>query len=227
MTLISHRNEFIFIHIYKTAGTAVTDNLIKYASLKDRIAYDYFVTTKLANIADRIFNSWDDGRKWLTGYHKHARAIILREYLGTERFNQYYKFAIVRNSWDWLASLYFYIKREKTHVDHTLANKLTFNKFLKYYLKTDPLLQLDFLTDYKGNIIVDKIGRFENLEPDLALILRELNIEQKNNGQSRLEVKNMSMNRVRDYQIYFDRESIDLVADYFKRDIEYFQFSYD
>ena len=226
MTLISHKKEFVFIHIYKTAGTAITDSLIKHSCLKDRLAYDFYITEKLANTVDRIFNTWDYGKKWLTGYHKHAKAFEIREYLGAERFDRYYKFAFVRNTWDWLASFYFYVKREQTHRDHQLANQLSFKEYLIYYLSSKPELQIDFITDSQGKVIVDEIYRFENLERDFPKLLDKLNIENKQ-AKTELEVMNKSTNRSRDYTVYYDEELISLVADYFKRDIEHFQFSFD
>ena len=227
MTLISHHKKFIFIHIYKTAGTSVTKSLLQHASFKDRLAYDYFITAKLANVIDRTFNSWDNGKKWLTGYHKHAQAREIQQYLGDFRFNEYYKFAFVRNSWDWLVSLYFYIRRTETHINHHLANQLTFKEFLQFYLETNPPLQLDFLTDDKNNIIVDKIGRFDRLHQDFAEILKSIPIENNLGISPELKMVNISSNRSRNYQQYYDRESSNWVRKYFQADIAYFEFQFE
>ena len=227
MSLISHRHKFIFIHIYKTAGTSVTASLLRHSSFKDRLAYDYLITKKLSNTIDRIFNSWDDGKKWLTGYHKHSQAIEIREHLGSSCFDEYYKFSFVRNSWDWLVSLYFYIRRENTHINHHLANQLNFKEFLQNYLETNPPLQLDFISDSQGKIIVDKIGCFEQLQQDFAEILDRIQIEDRQYNSPNLKVINMSSNRSRNYQQYYDGESSNWVEEYFQPDIAYFKFQFE
>ncbi|MEM8828341.1 MAG: sulfotransferase family 2 domain-containing protein [Cyanobacteria bacterium P01_G01_bin.19] len=227
MTLVSHSKKFIFIHIYKTAGTAIIDRLIKYCCYKDRLAHDYYLTRKLAGVIDRTFGLWDYGRSWLTGYQKHEKAVALKQILGSSDFDRYYKFAYVRNSWDWLASLYFYIKRTKAHVDYEIANKLSFSEFLKYYLESNPPLQLDFLRDEEGKILVDRIGRFSNLYGDFAEILSAIGIEGAEQIGRNLKIKNQSNNRVRDYKVYYDSASVELVQEYFREDIECFQFEFD
>ena len=227
MAIISHRKKFIFIHIYKNAGTTISDYLIEYSQIRDRIADDFYITNLLVNAINRLFNLWDDGNQWIRGYHKHAHAVEIKKYMGNSLYNQYYKFAFVRNPWDWQVSLYFYIKRSKIHKDYNLANQLTFKEFIKQRLERLPPLQLDFLTDEKGDIIVDKIGRFENLDCDFQKILDSIGIDSKRYGKKKLEIKNFSTNRKRDYKIYYDKESENLVAKYFHKDINYFNYEFN
>ena len=68
-TLISHRDKFIFIHIYKSGGTSITET------------FDTFFTDLIK--------------------YKHETALEIRDIIGKKKFNSYYKFAIVRNPWDW------------------------------------------------------------------------------------------------------------------------------
>lgn len=227
MAIISHKKKFIFVHIYKTAGTTITDCLIKYATMKQRLAYDYYLTRKLSNGVGKAFNLYDSGKKWLTGYHKHATALEIRNHLGNSLHDRYYKFAFVRNPWDLLVSFYYYIRRQQDHKYFYLANKLTFKEFVKYYLDTLPLLQLDFLTDDKGNIIVDRIGKFENLQQDFQNILYELDLHTGGDRMYSLEFHNLSADRQRDYKIYYDEITATLVANYFSKDIDCFEYQFD
>lgn len=227
MTLISHQKKFIFIHIYKTAGTAVTDYLIEYSNIKDRVAFDFYITSKIVNVFNRLFNVWEDGNKWVTGYHKHATAVEIEEYLGSSEYQKYYKFAFVRNPWDWQVSMYHYLKRTKVLKYYKLANQLNFKEFLQQYINNSPPLQMDFITDKKGSIVIDKIGKFENLSHDLHVIVNEIGILPENYNRKNLQLTNVSTNRKRDYRIYYDLESRDLVANYFKKDIDFFDYTFD
>lgn len=46
----------------------------------------------------------------LDSNHRHDYALDIVEQLGPNRFESYFKFAFVRNSWDWLVSLYFFLR---------------------------------------------------------------------------------------------------------------------
>ena len=81
--LISHRKQFIFIHIYKTVGTSVMEAFISYASLIDRLAYEYRYTQILFQIINHFMGWRDDGMKQITGFHKHVKAHEIKENLRT------------------------------------------------------------------------------------------------------------------------------------------------
>ncbi|MBR8826881.1 MAG: sulfotransferase family 2 domain-containing protein [Gomphosphaeria aponina SAG 52.96 = DSM 107014] len=224
--IISHRHKFIFVHIYKTAGTSINDCLIKYGRMRERLLHDFDFTRRMIMVINKKFNlRWqDDGFSHILGLHNHSTAQEIKEYLGEQLFNQYFKFAFVRNPWDWQLSFYFFLKRIKTHQLYELANNYNFPEFLKIHLDSQPPLLLDFLTDSQGNIIVDKIGRLENIEQDFREIIQKIALDP---NLLVLPQKNVSENRQRGYQSYYDQKSAALVAEYFQKDINYFQYTFE
>lgn len=89
-------------------------------------------------------------------------------------FTGYKSFAVVRNPYDWLVSLYSYIRMPIGHPDYETAIKQTFSEFLLWLVNVGmkrergcglPLYrrQIDFISDRKGHPFVDNWYRFEDL----------------------------------------------------------------
>lgn len=150
--LLSLRHEFIFIHIYKAAGTSVTHALRPFAReplLKWR---------KVPRLPD------------------HATAAELRDALG-DVFDRCFKFTFVRNPWDWQVSLYHYMQQTPKHPQHRIVRDMKFDDYIRWRVTEDKHLQKEFVTDAAGKTIVDFIGRFENLDADFAKVCDTIGIK--------------------------------------------------
>ncbi|MDM8553372.1 sulfotransferase family 2 domain-containing protein [Desulfococcaceae bacterium HSG7] len=161
--------------------------------------------------------------KQFTGFHKHAKAYEIKKKL--DIFDSYYKFTFVRNPFDFLVSLYFYILQAKYHRHHDVVNNMNFLEFLKWYIANNPPHQIDFVTDpYSGKRLVDYIGRFETLEKNLATIQERLGLKMAIS----VEHKNRSFKRKRkDYNFFYDEESVSLVGKYFQTDLNMLGYDFD
>ena len=223
--LISHRKQFIFIHIYKTAGTSVMDVFSPYCRLIDRMAYDYKFTRELFRAINRLMRWGNDGMKQYTGFHKHAKAHEIREKLERKQFDSYYKFSFVRNPYDFLVSLYFYAKQFERDPSRRALKDMEYKDFLKRVISNNTACQLDFITDPKDSkLLVDFIGRFETLEKDIAIIQEKLGI--KIDGS--IKHMNSSFKRKsRDYRVYYDEESRNLVENHFQRDLDLLGYNFN
>jgi len=80
---------------------------------------------------------------------------------------------------------------------------------------------MDYLKDLDGTIIVDFIGRYENLQADYEEACRLIGIK-----PPPLPHKRQARDR-EDYRSYYDEETARLVANYFKPDIEALGHSFD
>lgn len=145
-----------------------------------------------------------------------AKEII--DYLGKKNYGKYFKFSIVRNPYDLQVSLYHYIKQSKGYRDYEVANKLSFKEFVRREIRNKAPRQSDFLTDEEGNLIVDYIGKTEELQESINEICNKIGIEEVDLGH-----KNRS-SRKSDYRNYYDDELREEVYEYFKRDFKLFSY---
>lgn len=145
--IISEKYKFIFIHIYKNAGTSIRSALSPFSTMS---VSSQFTTN-------------------------HATAHEIKEKIG-EKFNEYFSFAIVRNPWDWQVSLYSYILKNEFHPHHNLVKNLgSFEEYIKWRCKNDVHYQKDFI--YQNNeLLVNFVGRYENLDSDFQKICSRIGI---------------------------------------------------
>ena len=118
--LLSYDHRFIFIHNYRVAGTSIRKSLEKYVKrpLLRRIFKEMGVGNKLSH------------HKWKT-FPAHIKASDLRKRLPAEIYDSFYKFAFVRNPWDWQVSLYHYMLTNKGHHQHSIITAMKdFDEYL-------------------------------------------------------------------------------------------------
>ena len=216
--VISDKKRFIFLHIFKTAGTSISQLFLPYGRLVDRITYKYLITKKLIAMHSRLFHLENEGQKNITGYHKHATAQELIDVLGRDKFDSYFTFCFVRNPYDHMISLYHYIKSSRGHRMNMEANSMSFEKFVIHYINQKPQTQSEFI--YLGDErVVQFIGEFENLERDIQFICDHLGIPFKGLPHENSGFRN------RDRMDYFkSHETLKAFNTYFE--IDFLNFNY-
>ena len=94
-------------------------------------------------------------------------------------FNSYFKFGFVRNPWDRAVSLY--INRKNLH------KKENFEDFIRWHkYSTDTAIypsqkryQLDWFLDENKNMVMNFVGKYNNLNHDWGIILNKLGLKIK------------------------------------------------
>lgn len=217
--LISHDPCFIFFHVAKVAGLSLREALSPYTMEPDK-----FKIRRPVKMVDGKINPlyviWDST---LT----HATALSTQKELGDSIFQSYFKFAFVRNPWDWHVSMYHFILKETAHIQHQRVKAMSgFNAYVRWvisekkpFARGATRFQKDMLCNEQGEIIVDFVGRFENLADDFAYICAYLDL------QAVMPYLNKSKHRA--YQSYYDTETYDLVAEHFKDDIALFGYDFE
>ena len=214
--LLSIKYNFLFVHIAKTGGTSVRAALNP-LRWRDPYYVPIFLCSKLSKLT---------GHRIGVKFPRHAKVIAAKEMLPRELFDNLFKFAFVRNPWDLQISSYHHIRRERPHL---LAGINDFEQFLRwkldparpyqYHIDTSIELQSDYLVDLNGKIIVDFIGKYEQLQEDFDEVCRRIGITSKT-----LPHKRKATDRS-DYRQYYNDDTARLVADNFRRDIENFGYS--
>ena len=215
--LLSHKHNFLFIHIAKTGGTSVRAAL-NHLRWRDPWYLPQFICSKLSHLT---------GHRLGSKFPRHAKAIAAREMLPKEFFDQLYKFAFVRNPWDLQVSSFHHIRRERPHL---MSGTDDFESFLKwklnpqrpyqYHIDTSIERQSDYLIDLHGTVIVNFIGRYENLQDDFHQVCRDVNIKPID-----LPYKRQATDR-ENYRQYYNDDTAELVAAHFRRDIELFGYEF-
>ena len=92
----------------------------------------------------------------------------------------------------------------------------------QYHVDTSIQLQLDYLIDLHGNLLMDFIGHYENLADDFRQICETIGIAER-----KLPHKRQAKDRKQDYRNYYSDELAELVGQHFKRDIEALGYRFD
>jgi hypothetical protein len=212
--LISNRHKFIFVHVPKNAGTAITRALEPYADNHPRQGLRRLLSHLPVPESEET-----------VAFRMHVSARWARLKLPGEVYDGYRKFCVVRNPYDRAVSLYHYLSQRTDHHLYERVSRMSFKGYLDYLAKRrrskDPT-QLFYVADAQGKPIVDDILRFENLNDDFANLCGGLGMP------DRVE---LPMNNTSDHdpywEYYADDYSRNLVKDLFAGDFETFGYSKD
>jgi hypothetical protein len=158
------------------------------------------------------------------GKKEHFTALEHKNRLGNHRWGEMFKFSFVRNPRDKVISHYFHrVKTNQTGLGNKPINfkewvKLTYGEqnpryfdYPKYFMP-----QINWLTDGKGKVIVDFVGRFENLENDFQHICKRI-------GKN-VDLPFLNKSEHKEYQYYYDDTTKETVSKWFEKDIVFFNY---
>ena len=215
--LLSVKYNFLFVHIAKTGGTSVRAALAP-LRWKDPLYIPQFIASRLSHAT---------GHRIASKLPRHAKIIAAKEMLPQEFFDKLFKFAFVRNPWDLQVSSWHHLRRERPHLVEHLSDfesflrwKLDPDRPYQYHIDTSIEHQTDYLKDLDGKILVDFIGKYENLQEDFEEACQRIGIK-----PPPLPHKRKAADRT-DYRQYYDDVTAQLLGDYFKPDIDEFGYNF-
>lgn len=203
--MISHNNKTVFIHIPKTGGTSI-EQLIW--------------PIELGREESDLWMGFVDGfhNKYQTGGLQHLFASQIRQELGGELFDDYFKFCIVRNPWSKAVSQFKYMSgRADLRGFIGMEEGAEFKQYLsliqaKEHVQWAP--QFKFVFDRNGGKLVDHIGFFENFESEVRYVAGLLGLAI--DDVPHLNRADGSMD------VLYDDESHEMVAHMYAQDIKCF-----
>jgi hypothetical protein len=208
--LISDSHQFIFLRMRKVASTSMKTFLLPMCLPRPagRIAHLKSRATLERDYQKYVFRAHDDIR-------------TVKKRMPTEKFNSYFKFSFVRNPWDRLVSEYNFLLERPAHGRHARVKKLDgFKQFIQMQIPRKDAYQINMLCNRQGDLLMDFVGKLENLESDWQTVCTRI-------GISHQELQRKNATEHRHFQDYYDTESRDLVARYWAREIELFGYSFD
>jgi hypothetical protein len=195
--IISHKHRFIFVKTLKTAGTSIEVFLSRHCGPHD------VLTPIVPHVEPHRPRNHE-------GYFNHMPAAEIRDRVGAEVWNNYFKFCVERNPWDKTLSYYHMMY-------HRRGGGLTFDQFLA---------EGDFPIDYPkytepGNperVIVDRVLRYERLNEELAEVFGQLGIPFT--GSLGVNAKSEYRTDRRPYREVYARRQFNLVATVFAHELD-------
>jgi len=154
-------------------------------------------------------------------FRAHERAIRVKSLLPRDIFDEFLKFAFVRNPYSWLASLYEARRRGPSHRHHKIvAGMKNFSEYIDWEISKANRYQYRQLADKKENLLVDFLGRYERLTEDHQRICRLFGVQAS-------ELPHLNPASKKDYRQYYDHETKEKVARHWARDFEIFGYNFD
>lgn len=198
--IISFERKFVFVHVHKTGGDSIAAALGPLLGRGDLALKSDFQqwTQKVGARPSR------EGSKVL---RKHSTALTVRDYLSVEQWDRFYTFTFVRHPVSRAISLYSFAKMKFEERQRVAPRNLwyvmpagrrtdpqrwpsvqayqetsSFSEFLRHPLiDAAPAMrpQWHWVCDTSQRILVDFVGRFENLAEDFGTVQDQIGVPRR------------------------------------------------
>lgn len=215
--ILSRGRRYIFVHIPKTGGTALTLALEARAMKDDILIGD---TPKARARKGRLAGIKSAGRLW-----KHSTLADIRGLASDVEISEFFTFTLVRNPWDRVVSYFHWLQVQNfAHPAVGLAKTHDFTGFLNH-AQTKTALRMwpahAYMRDAMGRERANLYARLEHLDEDLAPF--EAHVGFRVTPLARANVSD----RVRDYRGFYSDADAALLAEICAEDIAQFGYRFE
>lgn len=221
--ILSVSHNFIFVHVPKTAGTAMTAALEPFGVTGTRTLWRRLLRRlPLREAPDRAY------------FRKHETARDIERKMGPVAFGGFHRFTVVRNPFDHAVSHYEYLKEFRNVSMAARFAQMSFAQYLDWRMTARGIFvpfftvlpdQSHFLVDDSGErLLVDQILRFERLADDFAALthhlgLPEITLERINPTRAKSGGRSLAS--------YYDDATLAAVRKLYARDFRLLGYSTD
>ena len=204
--IVSHRHRFVFIAVPRVATRALRQALTMQLDAMDWQQQNLFAPRRLP-VAELAAEE-----------HGHLTLRDIRPRLPDELWQDYLKFAFVRDPFERFVDTFLSMEDAggagPDEVTARMKGALGTERFRR---RTLTLPQSRFLTDERDRVAVDFVGRFETLEASWHELCTRLGLEPVPLERRRVPER-------REWTRYYDVELTERVADYYREDLENFDY---
>ena len=229
--IVSHAHRFIFLKTKKTADTSIELALTKLCG-EDDIITPLTAIDEARRVDERGAQNWKRHGWWNSprpfwkrrllkftaadyGFYNHMTADAARTLLNDdEMWRSYFKFAFDRNPWDRQVSFYQHRYRKE-------PSPPPFPDFIH----GDKRARINNYEIYSlaGDVAVDFVGRYENLEADLKHALAQVGLKL---DAALPRAKGTFRKDKRPYREFYDNDTRDIVGDWYAREIKLLDYAF-
>jgi len=195
--MISYENKIIFCRVAKTGS----ESIIKFFNEKG-IKFEKIMPP-----------NWKQDPNHIPLYE-------IKKSIPEETYEDYFKFAFVRNPWDRFISCYLYHQEWVKENWAEKKTKMNLNSFKEFVLDHKNIPTKYTMQQYEFTKGCDFIGRFENLEEDFEKVCEHLKLPL-------IKMPHENKTNHKHYSEYYDDETKEIVAKLFKKDIEVFGYKFE
>ncbi|MGH6658178.1 MAG: sulfotransferase family 2 domain-containing protein [Sphingomicrobium sp.] len=205
--ILSAEHRYIFVAIPKTGTHAVRQALREHMGPNDIEQVGLFVTKRFPIPELAALG------------HGHLSLQQVRPYLKPEVFDGFFKFAFVRNPFDRFISYCSFVTRDDGEFERDPR------KVMREIVEHPPLDHLlfqsqhMFLTDPKGKLLTDMVGRVETMQASYDAIAARIGIPTQ-------PLDKVNASKRGDYRSYYDETLVEGVAKIYARDLELFGYQF-
>lgn len=218
--ILSTSHNFLFVHIPKTAGTALTAALSPFGVGSNR--------TLLRSIMRRLPVTEAPERAHI---RKHDPAFRIARKITRPVYDGFHTFTVVRNPFDHAVSHFEFMKEFRIRKVAERIRAMSFEEYLAYRIKppfwNDTFFarqpnQTWFVTDRDGALMVDRVMYFETLQADFDRLVADLRLEGA-------ELQHINRTKAKSdkkpYAAYYDATTEDMVRSYYAEDFRTFGYA--
>ena len=235
--LVSHRKKFIFTKTVKTAGTSVESFFEKWCMPEGEWKQ---VHGRKEYVSDAGIVGERTGQLKDAQWYNHMSAYNIRKHLGSDMWDEYLKFTVVRNPFEKLVSGFFMFQKDKISAGNEVKcfrtwlrnfGTLVMNNIdlvkaqhIPHYVKPIELALIDrdkYLIN--GKTCVDYFIRYESLVSDIDFVCKQVGIHFETCELPEFK-KGIRHHKI-PVQEYYDAQCIDLVLELYAWEISRFCYS--